>query len=81
MINLFASTPDPDFLGHLLLEQYQAQVRHVCIMQIGYTYICMHNREYIGNSKISGHLGDLYGSVLIPDLRGEIVSDCTGVLM
>lgn len=26
MINLFASTPDPDYPGHLLLEQYQAQV-------------------------------------------------------
>ena len=27
VIELFASTPDPDYHGHLLLEQYQAQVR------------------------------------------------------
>ena len=26
VIELFAATPDPDFQGHVLLEQYQAQV-------------------------------------------------------
>ena len=32
MINLFASTPDPDFTGHLLLEQYQAQVCKIMLL-------------------------------------------------
>jgi len=28
VIELFAASPDPDFQGHVLLEQYQAQVNY-----------------------------------------------------
>ena len=33
VIELFAATPDPDFQGHVLLEQYQAQVSMNIIKQ------------------------------------------------
>ena len=27
VVNMFASVPDPDYPGHVILEQFQAQVR------------------------------------------------------
>lgn len=32
VVNMFASVPDPDYPGHVILEQFQAQVRkiHFC---------------------------------------------------
>lgn len=28
VVNMFASVPDPDYPGHVILEQFQAQVRN-----------------------------------------------------
>ena len=44
MIGLFAMTPDPDFPGHSLLEQYQAQVFHLIIILFFYL-----NIKYLNN--------------------------------
>lgn len=45
MIELFAATPDPDFQGHVLLEQYQAQVRMILLGLLH--YICL--QHILGN--------------------------------
>ena len=40
VIGLFAATPDPDYPGHVLLEQYQAQVRLWTRLRV-HTILCV----------------------------------------
>lgn len=41
IIDKFAKVPEPEFPGHLLLEQFQAQVINIEILNVFYKYILL----------------------------------------
>lgn len=58
IVQMFASVPDPDFPGHVILEQFQAQVRnvklkHLKIASPTMTIIMMTTVKYLINRHIA----------------------------
>ena len=61
VIGLFAGTPDPDYPGHVLLEQYQAQVwsepgthKHLSELMTAVEHHC-HNHLWAASRFIGGY--------------------------
>ena len=78
MIKLFAATPDPDFPGHVLLEQYQAQV---CSRHIMYVYVCTSNHIYAHTHthslKIGAALRPAFASDTAPHVTAMACQVCS----
>lgn len=48
VIDKFAHVPEPEFPGHLLLEQFQAQVSKIIHLSLCvYVCVCMHGHVHV----------------------------------